>query len=138
MPLRPRAVEQISILAGWELLKMSLDVTLRVAFHGVFPPFRTAPLGFGAMPPAHSVISSTDSPDGMQRLHERYTVLLRSQFFGIGAVEIFTKDSHGAVHHFYSAHPWMSPEVKERGIDLLSPIWHVLDLTPQGRGDWYA
>jgi predicted dithiol-disulfide oxidoreductase (DUF899 family) len=20
----------------------------------------------------------------------------------------------------------------------MSPIWHVLDLTPQGRGDWYA
>jgi predicted dithiol-disulfide oxidoreductase (DUF899 family) len=25
-----------------------------------------------------------------------------------------------------------------RGIDLLAPVWHVLDLTPQGRGDWYA
>lgn len=23
-----------------------------------------------------------------------------------------------------------------RGIDLLSPVWHILDLTPQGRGDW--
>ena len=27
---------------------------------------------------------------------------------------------------------------KERGIDLLSPIWHFLDVTPQGRGNWYA
>ena len=53
-------------------------------------------------------------------------------------ISVFTRDSHGVVHHFYSAHPWMSPEIKERGIDLLSPIWHVLDLTPQGRGDWYA
>jgi len=53
-------------------------------------------------------------------------------------ISVFTKDSHGAVHHFYTAHPWMSPEIKERGIDLMSPIWHVLDLTPQGRGDWYA
>jgi len=26
----------------------------------------------------------------------------------------------------------------ERGIDLTCPMWHVLDLTPQGRGDWYA
>ena len=53
-------------------------------------------------------------------------------------ISVFTRDSHGAVHHFYSAHPWMSSEIKERGIDLMSPIWHVLDLTPQGRGDWYA
>ena len=53
-------------------------------------------------------------------------------------ISVFTKDSHGAVHHFYTAHPWMSPEIKERGIDLMSPIWHVLDLTAQGRGDWYA
>jgi predicted dithiol-disulfide oxidoreductase (DUF899 family) len=22
--------------------------------------------------------------------------------------------------------------------DLLTPIWHVLDLLPAGRGDWYA
>jgi predicted dithiol-disulfide oxidoreductase (DUF899 family) len=53
-------------------------------------------------------------------------------------ISVFTRDSHGAVRHFYTAHPWMSPEIKERGIDLMSPIWHVLDLTPQGRGDWYA
>ena len=53
-------------------------------------------------------------------------------------ISVFTRDNHGAVHHFYTAHPWMSPEIKERGIDLMSPIWHVLDLTPQGRGDWYT
>jgi predicted dithiol-disulfide oxidoreductase (DUF899 family) len=23
-----------------------------------------------------------------------------------------------------------------RGVDLLSPVWHLLDLTPEGRGDW--
>ena len=23
-----------------------------------------------------------------------------------------------------------------RGIDLLSPVWNLLDLTPKGRGDW--
>jgi len=53
-------------------------------------------------------------------------------------ISVFTRDSHGAVHHFYSAHPWMSAEIKERGIDLMSPIWHILDLTPRGRSDWYA
>jgi predicted dithiol-disulfide oxidoreductase (DUF899 family) len=32
----------------------------------------------------------------------------------------------------------MSDDVNERGIDLMSPVWNLLDLTPQGRGDWYA
>jgi predicted dithiol-disulfide oxidoreductase (DUF899 family) len=53
-------------------------------------------------------------------------------------ISVFSRDSGGAVHHFYSAHPWISPEIKERGIDLMNPIWHVLDLAPEGRGDWYA
>ena len=33
---------------------------------------------------------------------------------------------------------WMAPEIPERDIDLLAPIWHFMDLTPQGRGNWYA
>ena len=32
----------------------------------------------------------------------------------------------------------MADDVYERGVDLLSPVWNLLDLTPQGRGDWYA
>jgi predicted dithiol-disulfide oxidoreductase (DUF899 family) len=32
----------------------------------------------------------------------------------------------------------MSGDIDQRGIDLLSPVWHMLDLTPRGRGDWYA
>jgi hypothetical protein len=42
------------------------------------------------------------------------------------------------VRHFYTAHSWLAPDVRERGIDLLVPIWHFMDLTPQGRGNWYA
>ena len=53
-------------------------------------------------------------------------------------ISVFTRDGNGIVYHFYTAHPRMSPEIKERGIDLMSPIWHLLDLTPQGRGNWYA
>jgi predicted dithiol-disulfide oxidoreductase (DUF899 family) len=30
------------------------------------------------------------------------------------------------------------PFAKGRGLDLLCPVYHVLDLTPQGRSDWYA
>jgi predicted dithiol-disulfide oxidoreductase (DUF899 family) len=53
-------------------------------------------------------------------------------------ISVFTLDSGGGVRHFYTAHPTMSEEIPERGIDLLCPLWHVLDLTPRGRGDWYA
>jgi predicted dithiol-disulfide oxidoreductase (DUF899 family) len=54
------------------------------------------------------------------------------------AISVFTRDADGTLRHFYTAHPWMAPDVKERGIDLLNPIWHFMDLTPQGRGNWYA
>lgn len=53
-------------------------------------------------------------------------------------ISVFTKESDGTLRHFYSGHPWLDPEIKERGIDELSPIWNVLDLTPQGRGKFYT
>jgi predicted dithiol-disulfide oxidoreductase (DUF899 family) len=51
---------------------------------------------------------------------------------------VFTSDTNGTVRHFYTAHPHMASDIQERGIDLLVPIWHFMDLTPQGRGSWYA
>ena len=53
-------------------------------------------------------------------------------------LSIFTKDTQGGLRHFYTAHPSMALDIKERGLDLLSPVYHILDYTPQGRGDWYA
>lgn len=53
-------------------------------------------------------------------------------------ISVFTRDSDGTIRHFYSAHPRMAPDIQQRGIDLLVPIWHFMDLTPQGRGDWFA
>jgi predicted dithiol-disulfide oxidoreductase (DUF899 family) len=53
-------------------------------------------------------------------------------------ISIFTRDSDGTLRHFYSGHPWLADDVKERGIDELNPIWNLMDLTPQGRGKWYA
>ena len=38
----------------------------------------------------------------------------------------------------YTAQPTMAEDIHERGLDLLCTVWNVLDLTPQGRGDWYA
>jgi predicted dithiol-disulfide oxidoreductase (DUF899 family) len=53
-------------------------------------------------------------------------------------VSVFTLDADGSPRHFYTCHPRMADEIAERGIDLLSPVWNLLDLTPDGRGDWYA
>lgn len=53
-------------------------------------------------------------------------------------ISVFTRDSDGTLRHFYSGHPWLAEDIKERGIDELIPVWNVLDLTPQGRGTWYA
>ena len=53
-------------------------------------------------------------------------------------VSVFTRDDNGSVRHFYSVHPRMSDDIDQRGIDLLSPVWHILDLTRQGRDNWFA
>lgn len=49
-------------------------------------------------------------------------------------VVVFAKDGD-EVRHTYTAHPKL--EDRERGIDLLSPVWHLFDLMPSGRDDWY-
>jgi predicted dithiol-disulfide oxidoreductase (DUF899 family) len=53
-------------------------------------------------------------------------------------ISVFVRDSDGTIRHTYSAHPRMADDVDQRGIDLLCATWNLLDLTPQGRGDWYA
>ena len=53
-------------------------------------------------------------------------------------VSVFTRDGDGTLRHFYTAHPSMADDIRERGLDLLCAVYNVLDLTPQGRGDWYA
>ncbi len=53
-------------------------------------------------------------------------------------ISVFTRDADGTLRHFYSGHPWLADDIKERGIDELNPIWNLMDLTPQGRGKFYA
>lgn len=53
-------------------------------------------------------------------------------------ISVFTRDPDGTLRHFYTAHPAMSDDQNQRGIDLLTPVYNMLDLTPGGRGDWYA
>jgi predicted dithiol-disulfide oxidoreductase (DUF899 family) len=54
------------------------------------------------------------------------------------ALSVFTKAANGEIRHFYTCHPKMAPDTNERGIDLLVPVYNMLDYTPQGRGGWYA
>lgn len=54
------------------------------------------------------------------------------------AISVFTRDDQGILPHFYTSHPRMANDIDQRSIDLLSPVWNLLDLTLQGRGDWYA
>ena len=52
-------------------------------------------------------------------------------------VSVFTRDRDGTIRHRYSKGAQLADDRRERGIDLLTPVWHLLDLTPAGRGDWY-
>jgi len=54
------------------------------------------------------------------------------------AVSVFTRDAAGTLRHFYTTHPWLDADMNERGIDLIQPVYQLLDLTPAGRGNWYA
>jgi predicted dithiol-disulfide oxidoreductase (DUF899 family) len=56
----------------------------------------------------------------------------------ISAISVFDRDDDGAVRHTYTARPQTDEDVHERGIDALCAVWNVLDLTAQGRGDWYS
>ncbi len=54
-------------------------------------------------------------------------------------IHVFVKRPDG-VHHFYSSELHFLPDEpgqNGRHIDLMWPLWNVLDLTPEGRGDWY-
>jgi predicted dithiol-disulfide oxidoreductase (DUF899 family) len=52
-------------------------------------------------------------------------------------ISVFTRGGDGTVRHVYSKGAQMADTRRERGIDLLSPVWNLLDLTPNGRDDWY-
>ena len=54
-------------------------------------------------------------------------------------IHVFEKRPDG-VHHFYSCELNLLPAEEgqnHRHIDLMWPLWNVLDLTPEGRGSWY-
>ncbi|MCG8588763.1 MAG: DUF899 domain-containing protein [Proteobacteria bacterium] len=50
-------------------------------------------------------------------------------------VSIFRRSESGDLIHAYSLCAMLGSG-EFRGMDLLSPLWHFLDLTPEGRGDF--
>ncbi len=50
-------------------------------------------------------------------------------------ISVFRRES-GQLYHFTSVSAMME-EGHFNGMDLLSPFWHFLDLTPEGRGDFF-
>jgi len=49
---------------------------------------------------------------------------------------VFLRNPDGSLVHSYSQSAILGAG-ELRGMDLLSPLWHFLDLTPEGRGDWF-
>ncbi|MGI8689337.1 MAG: DUF899 family protein [Thermomicrobiales bacterium] len=56
-------------------------------------------------------------------------------------LSVFTRAADGTIFHQYSVGAELGanelPGTDGRGIDLYSPVWQLLDLTPEGRGEWY-
>jgi predicted dithiol-disulfide oxidoreductase (DUF899 family) len=55
-----------------------------------------------------------------------------SQLPGVSVIE----KSDGGLTHFYSQSADLGPD-GIRGMDLLSPLWHYIDLLPEGRGEFF-
>jgi predicted dithiol-disulfide oxidoreductase (DUF899 family) len=56
----------------------------------------------------------------------------------MATASVFVRD-RDEVRHSVSSHPdIVGSSTRNRGIDLLSPIWGAFDLLPGGRGDWLA
>lgn len=55
-------------------------------------------------------------------------------------LNVFTKKA-GVVSHFFGTEvAWTAadPGQDERAMDWANPLWALLDMTPEGRGDWYT
>jgi len=94
----------------------------------------------------HDVWQTSDQPvpdvHGLRRCNDLKVLLPALE--GAAGIDplfempVFTLATDGVPRHIYSAHPAMSPDIRERGIDLLNPIWNFLDLTPKGREDFVS
>lgn len=51
------------------------------------------------------------------------------------SMSVFSRSPDGIVYHFWTGEAYLD-EATWGGLDTCSPVWHLFDLTPQGRGDW--
>ncbi len=54
-------------------------------------------------------------------------------------IHVFVKKPDGVYHSYSSELNFLEPPAGQnpRHVDMMWPLWNVLDLTPEGRGDWY-
>lgn len=55
---------------------------------------------------------------------------------GEPGISVFSRATDGTIFHRYTVGGDLTAD-SSRGIDLLTPVWNLLDLTPEGRGNWY-
>ncbi len=54
------------------------------------------------------------------------------------ALNVFTKSTDGTINHFYGAEKlYVQSPGHPRHVDRIWPIWNIMDLTPEGRDDWF-
>lgn len=55
------------------------------------------------------------------------------------SLNVFTKTPDGIFHSYHTEAMFAKAEEGQdpRHVDMLWPLWNVLDLTPEGRGTWY-
>jgi predicted dithiol-disulfide oxidoreductase (DUF899 family) len=54
----------------------------------------------------------------------------------VSRLNVFTRDD-GVIRHFWATEQNEAlPGQDERHVDMIWPLWNLLDLTPAGRGDW--
>jgi predicted dithiol-disulfide oxidoreductase (DUF899 family) len=54
-------------------------------------------------------------------------------------LNVFRRDANGTIRHFWASELlYVPPEPGQeyRHNDLLDPLWNMLDVTPEGRGDF--
>ncbi len=55
----------------------------------------------------------------------------------VSRMNAFTRDD-GEIRHFWATEQAASlPGQEDRHVDMIWPLWNLLDLTPAGRGDWH-
>ena len=49
---------------------------------------------------------------------------------------VFVRDA-GKIHHFWNSELFFAPsDFHPRHMDMIWPLWHIFDMTPEGRGDF--